>query len=164
MPRSATYFKPGNKAAVGRATPLAVRDTVRELARQHEQQAIEYVVSVMNDLKQPHNVRLSAAEMVLGYARGRPGVIPWMPDRIEDIDLNSEAGVLDALRKVTERVVEGKMPVDHAKGIAVLLGAILHAERGAMEGKVAEALEQLQGMMESKPPERLPPVTEDKAT
>jgi hypothetical protein len=87
-----------------------------------------------------------------GLWRDKPPTPPWLPAAIEGGDLTTEAGILEVLRALTAHVLEGKVPVEHAKGVAVLLGAILQAERGAMEGKVAQALAQLQGIIEGKAP------------
>lgn len=143
-----TSFKPGHKPSpnVGRKP---TRTLTREFVRQHEEGAWKTIVE-LSKTGSTDSVRLSASETIVSFSRGRPPAAPWFPEPLEGIDLMTEAGILDALRKVTTRVLEGKLPIDHAKGIAILLGAILQAERGAMEGKVAQALAQLQGIIEGK--------------
>lgn len=149
-----TSFKPGHKPSPNAGRPRSSGLT-RELMRRDEQSAWATIIELSKN-SASDTVRLSASETIVAFARGRPPAAPWFPEPLEGIDLMTEAGILDALRKVTTRVFEGKLPIEHAKGVAILLGAILQAERGAMEGKVAQALAQLQGLIEGKAPAQLP--------
>lgn len=135
-------FQPGHKPSPKAGRPKSSGLT-RELMRRDEAAAWATIIE-LSRTGATDSVRLSASETIVSYARGRPPAAPWMPEPIEGVDLTTEQGILDALRKVTTRVLEGRTPLEHAKGIAVLLGAILHAERGAMESQVHAALQRLQ--------------------
>lgn len=63
-------FAKGNKLATGRCKEYP---EVKAAAREHTQEAIETLVTIMKDGKQPSAARVAAANALLDRGYGRPG-------------------------------------------------------------------------------------------
>jgi hypothetical protein len=66
--------RPKGSRALTLIAPTGERMSFYEAARQHEQKALQVIVSVFMDEKQPASLRLAAANDLLDRAYGRPPV------------------------------------------------------------------------------------------
>ena len=104
-PSPATRFKPrqsGNPG--GRPKQLA---TLRELARQHTDEAIEGLIGIARDLKQPASARVAAFREILDRGWGRPILehqVHAMVEQTEkeEIDIRQYLDY-DAIKKARDR-------------------------------------------------------------
>jgi hypothetical protein len=66
--------RPKGSRALTLLAPTGERMSFYEAARQYEKEALQVIVSVLRDAKQPASLRLAAANDVLDRAYGRPPV------------------------------------------------------------------------------------------
>lgn len=86
---------------------------VRELARQHTEEAIRTLVEIATDPSQPGRARVAAAEAILDRAWGRPPQALELDAEIKGPVISQEVGVaiLQALDEV-RRIREGQVAID----------------------------------------------------
>jgi hypothetical protein len=66
--------RPKGSRALTLIAPTGERMSFYEAARQYEKEALQVIVSVLRDAKQPASLRLAAANDLLDRAHGRPAV------------------------------------------------------------------------------------------
>jgi hypothetical protein len=150
MAKTSTTFQSGNKAGVGHGRPKGSGNALRQLARRDEAYAYDVIVQTLDDPKAPPHVRLAAAEIIVTWARGKPGRAPCQHDAIEGLDLSTEEGSIDAIRSITVAAIEARIPSDHAHRLMQLVSANIQACRTRIEGQFAVAFAQMQAVMEGR--------------
>jgi len=104
---SSGRFLPGNKAAVGRpkGKPNLATQDLRELAQQYTEEALDKLVSIMREAKDP-NVQLKAIGMLLDRAHGKP-------KEFRDVDLtlnNHESFIDETYDEIEDAFTGGHQP------------------------------------------------------